>query len=201
MRSMPPTAYGADRSSKMDFDEYDKIDDFELNEILWRAVKGKDAPVPPAVRRRSPIGRNEPLTRWILLSGFLECTLSRLEQPREPVHDVDRHLAVIKARHVHPKFLVRAENLGRELGGLTHHDHPAPAEAESHALSTTRGGDRLLVFYRKINRGIRQLEDRHASLRALDRRASEGLDAIDPLGIVAAPGDRVVTQKLILPGE
>ncbi len=46
-----PTAYGADRSSKMNFDEYDKIDDFELNEILWRAVKGADAPVPPAVRR------------------------------------------------------------------------------------------------------------------------------------------------------
>jgi YVTN family beta-propeller protein len=45
------TAYGAQRSSKMDFDEYDKIDDFELNEILWRAVKGKDAPVPPAVRQ------------------------------------------------------------------------------------------------------------------------------------------------------
>ncbi len=45
------TAYGADRSSKMNFDEYDKIDDFELNEILWRAVKGQDAPVPPAVRR------------------------------------------------------------------------------------------------------------------------------------------------------
>jgi YVTN family beta-propeller protein len=45
------TAYGADRSSKMDFHEYDKIDDFELNEILWRAIKGKDAPIPPAVRR------------------------------------------------------------------------------------------------------------------------------------------------------
>ena len=44
-------AYGAERSSKMDFSEYDRIDDFELNEILWRAVKGKDAPVPPAVRR------------------------------------------------------------------------------------------------------------------------------------------------------
>ena len=44
-------AYGADRSSKMDFSEYDRIDDFELNEILWRAIKGKDAPVPPAVRR------------------------------------------------------------------------------------------------------------------------------------------------------
>jgi hypothetical protein len=27
------------------------LSDFELNEILWRAVKGKDAPVPPAARR------------------------------------------------------------------------------------------------------------------------------------------------------
>ena len=35
----------------MNFDEYDKIDDFELNEILWRSIKGKDAPIPPAVRR------------------------------------------------------------------------------------------------------------------------------------------------------
>jgi hypothetical protein len=35
----------------MDFSEYDKIDDFELNEILWHAVMGKDAPQPPAVRR------------------------------------------------------------------------------------------------------------------------------------------------------
>jgi YVTN family beta-propeller protein len=46
-----PLAYGADRSAKMDFSEYDRIDDFELNEILWRAIKGKDAPLPPAVRR------------------------------------------------------------------------------------------------------------------------------------------------------
>ena len=44
-------AYGAARSMKMDFSEYDKIDDFELNEILWRAIKGQDAPLPPAVRR------------------------------------------------------------------------------------------------------------------------------------------------------
>jgi hypothetical protein len=46
-----PLAYGAERSQKMNFEEYDKIDDFELNEILWRAIKGKDAPLPPAVRR------------------------------------------------------------------------------------------------------------------------------------------------------
>jgi len=44
-------SYGAERSAKMDFSEYDKIDDFELNEILWHAVMGKDAPQPPAVRR------------------------------------------------------------------------------------------------------------------------------------------------------
>ncbi|MBN9517488.1 beta-propeller fold lactonase family protein [bacterium] len=44
-------AYGAERSGKMDFSEYDRIDDFELNEILWHAVMGKDAPQPPAVRR------------------------------------------------------------------------------------------------------------------------------------------------------
>jgi YVTN family beta-propeller protein len=44
-------AYGAERSKAMDFSEYDRIDDFALNEILWHAVKGKDAPLPPAVRR------------------------------------------------------------------------------------------------------------------------------------------------------
>ncbi|MBI3840309.1 MAG: bifunctional YncE family protein/alkaline phosphatase family protein [Planctomycetia bacterium] len=44
-------AYGAKRSSRMDFSEYDKIDDFELNEILWRAIKGPHAPLPPSVRR------------------------------------------------------------------------------------------------------------------------------------------------------
>jgi YVTN family beta-propeller protein len=47
----PATAYGSERSSKMDFTEYDRIDDFELNEILWRSIKGVDAPLPPAARR------------------------------------------------------------------------------------------------------------------------------------------------------
>ena len=44
-------AYGAMRSMEMDFTEYDRIDDFELNEILWRSIMGEDAPLPPAVRR------------------------------------------------------------------------------------------------------------------------------------------------------
>ena len=38
-------AYGAERSSKMDFSDVDLADDFELNEILWRAVKGAGRPV------------------------------------------------------------------------------------------------------------------------------------------------------------
>ena len=44
-------AYGAERSNKMDFSEYDRINDFELNEILWFAVMGRDAPMPGPVRR------------------------------------------------------------------------------------------------------------------------------------------------------
>jgi YVTN family beta-propeller protein len=45
------SAYGAERSKKMDFSDYDLVDDFELNEILWRSIKGADAPVPATVRR------------------------------------------------------------------------------------------------------------------------------------------------------
>jgi YVTN family beta-propeller protein len=44
-------AYGAARSAQMDWSDYDRIDDFELNEILWRSIKGPTAPLPPAVRR------------------------------------------------------------------------------------------------------------------------------------------------------
>jgi YVTN family beta-propeller protein len=56
----PKTAYGAARSARMDFSEYDRVDDFELNEILWRSIKGVDAPLPPAVRRAIA---NRPLER------------------------------------------------------------------------------------------------------------------------------------------
>jgi YVTN family beta-propeller protein len=45
------TAYGAARSARMDFSDYDRVDPAELNEILWRAVKGEKAPLPPAVRQ------------------------------------------------------------------------------------------------------------------------------------------------------
>jgi len=35
----------------MDFSEYDRVNDFELNEVLWYSIKGENAPSPPAVRR------------------------------------------------------------------------------------------------------------------------------------------------------
>src|SRR5262249_36228884 len=43
-------SYGAERSSKLDFSEYDLVDDDDLNEILWRSIKGADAPLPAVVR-------------------------------------------------------------------------------------------------------------------------------------------------------
>jgi YVTN family beta-propeller protein len=53
-------SYGANRSRRMDFSDYDLADDFELNEILWRSIKGVDAPVPPTVRRAIA---NRPVSR------------------------------------------------------------------------------------------------------------------------------------------
>jgi DNA-binding beta-propeller fold protein YncE len=43
-------AYGAEASAAMDFDEADEAPDQELNEIIWRSVRGADSPMPPAVR-------------------------------------------------------------------------------------------------------------------------------------------------------
>ena len=49
----PPNAPGAAASGRMNFDEADQIDDDELNDILWRAIR-KDPPPPPV---RSYFGR------------------------------------------------------------------------------------------------------------------------------------------------
>jgi hypothetical protein len=43
-------AYGADASMRMNLAEADLAPERELNEILWRSIKGPSAPVPPAVR-------------------------------------------------------------------------------------------------------------------------------------------------------
>jgi DNA-binding beta-propeller fold protein YncE len=46
----PPGGADARASLRMDLDEADRAPDRELNEIVWRSVKGKDATMPPPVR-------------------------------------------------------------------------------------------------------------------------------------------------------
>ena len=53
-------AYGAERSSKMDFSEYDRIDDFELNEILWRADQRARRSDPPGRATRDRLSQFRP---------------------------------------------------------------------------------------------------------------------------------------------
>jgi len=44
-------AFGAEASLKLDLDEAeDRADDLVFNEIIWKAVRGKDSPMPPPVR-------------------------------------------------------------------------------------------------------------------------------------------------------
>jgi hypothetical protein len=43
-------AYGADASMRMNLAEADMAPERELNEILWRSIKGAGVTVPPAVR-------------------------------------------------------------------------------------------------------------------------------------------------------
>jgi len=43
-------AWGADASLRMDLDQPDQAPDRELNEIVWRSVRGPNSPMPPAVR-------------------------------------------------------------------------------------------------------------------------------------------------------
>ena len=50
------TAYGAKQSARMDWSDYDRINEDELNEILWHSIKGVDVPMPAPVRRALPMG-------------------------------------------------------------------------------------------------------------------------------------------------
>ena len=51
-------AFGAEASLKLDLDEAeDRADDLVFNEIIWKAVKGKDSPMPPPVRSAFVIPR------------------------------------------------------------------------------------------------------------------------------------------------
>jgi hypothetical protein len=45
-----PTAYGAQASSRMDFSAPDLAPELELNEILWKSIRGAGSSMPPPVR-------------------------------------------------------------------------------------------------------------------------------------------------------
>jgi YVTN family beta-propeller protein len=45
-----PEAWGAEASAAMNLDEPDRAPDRELNEIVWRSVRGAGSPMPPPVR-------------------------------------------------------------------------------------------------------------------------------------------------------
>jgi hypothetical protein len=51
MSRNPPQGYGAAISARMDFREYDRIDEDALNRILWHSIKGVDVPYPAPMRR------------------------------------------------------------------------------------------------------------------------------------------------------
>jgi YVTN family beta-propeller protein len=48
-------SYGAEASNKMDFSDVDRAPMHALNAILWRSIKGPDAPVPTPVHRFRPL--------------------------------------------------------------------------------------------------------------------------------------------------
>jgi hypothetical protein len=57
MAKNPPNGYGATESARMDFREYDQVDEDQLNRILWHSIKGADAAYPAPVRRALPTAR------------------------------------------------------------------------------------------------------------------------------------------------
>ncbi len=52
-------AWGAEASSKLDLTAEDRADDLVFNEIIWKAVRGADSPMPPPVRAAFVLPRAE----------------------------------------------------------------------------------------------------------------------------------------------
>lgn len=55
-----PNAPNAEASRKLDLEKEDRADDLAFNEIIWQAVKGKDAKMPPPVRAAFVMPRVKP---------------------------------------------------------------------------------------------------------------------------------------------
>jgi len=55
-----PAAYGAQASLRMDFSAPDLAPEFELNEIIWRSIRGPQSTMPPPVRNAFARRGNDP---------------------------------------------------------------------------------------------------------------------------------------------
>jgi hypothetical protein len=53
------SAWGSDLSGKMYFSREDAIDDRLLNEVIWRSIKGPEAPMPAPARAAFVVGRSD----------------------------------------------------------------------------------------------------------------------------------------------
>ena len=51
------TAWGSELSERMDFSKEDAADDLQLNEVVWRSVRGAENPMPPPARAAFVLGR------------------------------------------------------------------------------------------------------------------------------------------------
>src|SRR5262249_7449591 len=54
MTRNPRQGYGATVSARMDFSDYDRVDEDTLNRILWHSIKGSDVAYPAPTRRALP---------------------------------------------------------------------------------------------------------------------------------------------------
>lgn len=53
------TAWGGELSERMDFTKEDAADDLQLNEVIWRSVRGPQSPMPPPTRAAFVLNRGD----------------------------------------------------------------------------------------------------------------------------------------------
>src|SRR6516162_9018471 len=90
-----------------------------------------------------------------------------VDQPGEPVHDVESELSVVANRHVHAHLLGWVSiDLRRQVTRLSHHDDPTIAELERDSLGPACR--RNLLVAPDVLSGFRELEQLHTSGRTLE---------------------------------
>ena len=94
MTKNPPQGYGAAISARMDFSDYDRIDEDALNRVLWHSIKGADVPYPAPVRRVLAIAirlvdvpERRRLARWVARLSLKTCCRPILRRSDQATDD------------------------------------------------------------------------------------------------------------------